>query len=225
MNIASGSTRSLQSPAGQANFQLVDCTGGEADCDTDDSDDNSSARTHRLGGVVSPTPSEAGLAQVTSCSSSDASSDERRTDDASQGSVIVAIRPPPRTDSLLSSNSGVGGGGNNCMLRPTPRSSSNSGLHSFSYSRSNSSSNNPIRTAANRRSCSGNSTRRTADIQHDLVSNNCVVGTTQSMPAASWRSTGWRRVSSPQKIIVSFNKFKCLLKFNSHFISTGIDKQ
>lgn len=196
VNIASGSTRSLQSPASHTNYQLVDCTGGEADCDTDDSDDNSSARTHRLDGACSPTPSEAGLAQVTSCSSSDASSDDRRTEDASQSSVIIAIRPPPRTDSLISSSSS----GGNFMLRAAPRSSSNSGLNSFSNSRTSrsngsSSSNKPNRIAANRRS---------TELTHDLISNNCVVGTTQSMPTANWRNTGWRRVSpSPKKIIVS----------------------
>lgn len=212
VNIASGSTRSLQSPAGHNTYhQLVDCTGGEADCDTDtdDSDDNSSARTHRLHGVCSPTPSEAGLAQVTSCSSSDASSDDRRTEDASQGSVIIAIRPPPRTYSLISSSSS----GANFMMRAPPRSSSNSGLNSFnnirtSRSSSNGSSNNKPnnRTAANRRSCSGSSStnQRTTELQHDLISNSCaVVGTTKSMPTNDWRNTGWRRIASPKKIIVS----------------------
>lgn len=117
VNIASNSTRSLQSPSMQAPACLAECAGIEADCDTDDSDDSDDGSHAATGGPMgSPTPSEAGLAQVSSCSSSSSNSsstsstssgnsDDRclMDDTASVCSVRVPVRPPPRVDSLLPS--------------------------------------------------------------------------------------------------------------------------
>lgn len=72
VNINSESTRSLHSPP------------------VEDTSDDESTRTDRLDLCCSPTPSEAGLAQVSSCSSSSDTSSEP-----------VDVKPPVRTDSLL----------------------------------------------------------------------------------------------------------------------------
>ena len=113
LNFPSESTRSLQSPAEDALTAAITSTtsklasihfvrdDGDADVDNDtdsDTDDGSIRNNCR----ESPTPSEAGLALVTSCSSTDSNSSEIKVDG---GQVLVARNfneSPKRQSSNLS---------------------------------------------------------------------------------------------------------------------------
>lgn len=184
VNIASDSTRSLHSPYYGVVSGLSGAGRSMCPRDNDSDTDESSSRTERMGSS-SPTPSEAGLALVSSCSSSD-TSDEPRMDESI---IIVDIKPPPRTDSLLqdvlvmrhSNSKGVG------LNRCTSNNSCSSGIM--------------------RNRVSTTTENVTTSPTQNGASNNDdnTFGTTQSMPSTNWRrSTGWRRVSSHQQIIVSF---------------------
>lgn len=182
----------------QAPACLAEGNGIEADCDSDtdsDDDDDSSAvrvvggaaahasdqlqttatkSVRRTSGVRSPTPSEAGLAQVSSCSSSSSASSSRSSSGSVEhrlpvehetasagGSVRAPIRPPPRIDSLLPGSAAARAaasisaaipkpnGSNHSPavrhLRP-PRSASNHGIQSF---------NSSANSAAGSRNCGG----------------------------------------------------------------------
>lgn len=155
--------------------------------DNDSDTDESSSRTERMG-ASSPTPSEAGLALVSSCSSSD-TSDAPQMDDSI---VIADIKPPPRTDSLLQD-----------VLFMRHSNSKGVGLN---HCTSNNSSSNSSGILRNR--VPNTVENVTASTTQNVASNHDdnTFGTTQSMPSTNWRrSTGWRRVSSHQQIIVSSN--------------------
>lgn len=181
MNIASDSTRSLHSPYYGVVSGLSGAGRSMCHRDNDSDTDESSSRTERMG-ASSPTPSEAGLALVSSCSSSD-TSDGPQMDESI---VIVDIKPPPRTDSLLqdvlvmrhSNSTGVVG-----LNRSTSISSSSSGIMRNRV---------PTKT----KNGTASATPSSAD--------SSTFGTTQSMPSTHWRrSNGWRCYSSHQQIIVS----------------------
>lgn len=153
--------------------------------DNDSDTDESSSRTERMGGS-SPTPSEAGLALVSSCSSSDTSDEPQMNESI----VIVDIKPPPRTDSLLqdvlvmrhSNSKGVG------LNRCTSNSSSSSNMR------------NRVPTPTESVAASQTQMGRRSNTDDNTFS------TTQSMPSTDWRrSAGWRLVSPHQKITVSLH--------------------
>lgn len=105
VNIKSESQRSLQSPAddttGTTSTMTSDDDEPESDheppqTDSDDSDDGSTCIQY----THSPTPSEAGLALVSSCSSSDSSVSEIKTDG---GEVLVPITVLKHTTSPIKS--------------------------------------------------------------------------------------------------------------------------
>lgn len=208
VNIASDSTRSLQSPY----HGLVNSLGGagcgaghrDGDIDTydDDSDDESSSRTERLAGS-SPTPSEAGLALVSTCSSSSDTSDDAQLNESI---VIVDIKPPPRTDSLLQD-----------VLVMRHSNSKGVGLN-----RCTSSSGGIMMSASNSRTLlSSVTTTESIPSAGDAAASDVgnTFGTTQSMPSSAWRrSHSWRRLLSHQPIIVSVASVNNLLEKKCNFL-------
>lgn len=104
VNIKSESTRSLQSPADDTTATTSTMTSDDEaeserpQSDSEDSDDDDGST--RIQYTRSPTPSEAGLALVSSCSSSDSNASEIKTDG---GEILVPINVLKNTTSPIKS--------------------------------------------------------------------------------------------------------------------------